>query len=148
MTLVLAVAVIGVACGGGPDREAIATEVAEEWVEDRVDTVAEVVVELLNVSPALRDTLSSMPQSKKLLAGIVANQVRDKVAWGYSVPIRDSQGLYRVTATAAAEIEIDLPMAGTWAFAVTLPIHLLVDTDARAVEEWGIDLENAAVASN
>lgn len=145
MTLVLAVA--GVSCGGGPDREAISKEVAAEWVENSIDLVSEVMVELLNVSPDLRDALDRMPQSKALLASLVADQVRDTVAWSYSTPVQDREALYRVTATAAAEIEIDIPIAGTWAYAVTLPFHLLIDTDSRTVEEWAVDLENAAVGS-
>ena len=147
MTLVLAVAVFGVACGGEPDREAIATEVAEEWVKDRMDTVADVVVELLILSTVLPDAVRKLPGAESLLARHVANQIGDKVAWSYSTPTPDRQALYRVTATAALEIEIDIPLIGELAYAVTLPFNLLVDTDARAVEEWGIDLENAAVAS-
>ena len=46
------------------------------------------------------------------------------------------------------ELEIDLPIiGGTWPYAVTLPIHLLIDTDGRTVKEWAVDLDNAAVAS-
>ena len=143
----LALTFAAVFCGGGPDREAISTEVATEWVQDSVDLVSEVVVELLNVSPALRDALDRMPQSKALLARLVAGQISDKIAWSYSAPVQDGEALYRVTATAAMELEIGLPLIGDQVFAVTLPFNLLIDTDARAIEEWGVDLANAAVAS-
>ena len=147
MALMLAVTVAGVSCGDGLDREEISTEVATEWSQDSIDTVSEVVVELLLVAPALRDTLGKMPNTQTLLAGLVADQIRDKVAWSYSTPAPDRQALYRVTATAALEIEIDLPTVGTWPYAVTLPIHLLIDTDAEKVQEWTADFDNAAVAS-
>lgn len=147
MTLVLAVAVFGVACGGEPDKEAIATEVAEEWVKDRMGTVSKVVAELLLLSPALKDTVGRLPGAESLVAGLVSKRIGDKVTWSYSAPIPESQTLYRVTATTALEMEIDLPLIGERAFAVTLPFNLLIDTDARAVEEWGVDLANAAVAS-
>ena len=146
LALVLAVAVAGVSCGGGPDREAVATEVAAEWVEDSTEVVSEVVVELLILSPALGDTLGKLPGAETLVAGLVADQMRDKIAWSYSTPAADSKALYRVTATAALEIEIDLPIIGEWPYAVTLPIHLLIDTDGRVVEEWAVDLDGAVVA--
>ena len=145
--LILAVTVVGVSCGGGLDREEIATEVATEWSQDSIDTVSEVVVELLLVAPALRDTLGKLPTAETLLARLVADQIRDKIAWSYSTPAPDRQALYRVTATAAMEFEIDLPIIGEWPYAVTLPFHLLIDTDGRTVEEWSVDLDNAAVAS-
>ncbi len=147
MALVLAITFAGVSCGGGPDREAIAAEVAVEWVQERTDTVSEIVVELLILSPVLPDAVGKLPGAESLLAGHVANQIGDKVSWSYSTPVQDMQALYRVTATAAADLEIDLPIIGEHAYAVTLPFHLLFDTDARTVEEWAVDLDGAAVGS-
>ena len=48
MALVLAVAVAGISCGAEEEREKISTEVATEWSQDSIDTVSEVVVELLS----------------------------------------------------------------------------------------------------
>ena len=131
----------------GEDRAAIATEVANEWVQDGTDTASEVIVELLLVAPALRDILENVPSAKTLLAGIVADQIRDKIAWTFSTPSPQDDVIYRVTATAAAEFEIDLPLVEAWPYAVTLPFHLLIDTDARTVLDWSADFDNAAVAS-
>ena len=52
-----------------------------------------------------------------------------------------------MTATAAIEIEIDLPLLNTFPYAVTLPFHLMVDTDARTVQDWTADFDNAAAAA-
>ena len=145
--LVLALTVAGVSCGAGEDREEISTEVATEWVQDNIEVVSEVVVELLILSPALSDTVGKLPTAETLLGRLVADQIRDKIAWSYSMPTPDRQALYRVTATAAMEFEIDLPIIGEWPYAVTLPFHLLIDTDARTVEEWAVNLDNAVVAS-
>ena len=145
MALMLAVTVTGVYCVGGKDREEISTEVATEWVQGNIDTVSEVVVELLIVAPALRDTVGKMPDTEALLAGLVADQIKDNIAWSYSTPTLEKRALYRVTATAA--LEIDLPIVGGWPYAVTLPFHLLIDTDAEKVQEWTADFDNAAVAS-
>ena len=147
MALMLAVTVSGVYCVGGKDREAISTEVATEWVQGNVDTVSEMVVELLTVAPALRDTVGKIPGAETLLAGLVADQIKDDIAWSYSTPALERQALYRVTATAALEIEIDLPLVGAWQYAVTLPFHLLIDTDAEKIQGWTADFDNAAVAS-
>ena len=43
--------------------------------------------------------------------------------------------------------EIDLPIVGARPYAVTLPFHLLIDTDGRVVEEWAVDLESAVVGN-
>ncbi len=118
-----------------------------EWVEDSIDLVSVIMVELLILSPVLGDTLSKLPGAETLVAGLVAEQVGDKIAWSYSAPVQDREELYRVTATAAMELEIDLPIIGVRAYAVTLPIHLLIDTATRTVEEWAVDLENAVVGS-
>ena len=143
----LFLAVAAAACGGGPDRAAIAAEVATEWVEDNTEVVSELVVKLLILSPVLGDTLGKLPGAESLLAGLVADQMRDKVGWEYSTPSQDREALYHVTATAALEIEVDLPLIGDRGYAVTLPFHLLIDTDAREVQEWAVDLENAVVGS-
>ena len=145
--LALVLAVTGTAVSCGEDRAEIATEVANEWVRESTDTVSETIVELLLVAPALKDILENVPSAKALLAGIVADQIRDKVAWTYSTPSPQDKVIYRVTATAAAEFEIDLPLVEAWPYAVTLPFHLLIDTDARTVQDWSADFDNAAVAS-
>ena len=145
--LALVLAVTGTAVSCGEDRPGIATEVANEWVQDSIDPVSEVIVELLLVAPALRDILENVPSAKTLLAGIVADQVRDKIAWAYSTPTPQDDVIYRVTATAAVEFEIDLPLVEAWPYAVTLPFHLLIDTEARTVQDWSADFDNAAVAS-
>ena len=145
--MALILALVGVSCGAGEDREEISTEVAAEWVQGNTDTVSEVVVELLLASPALKDNLGKIPRTETLLAGLVADQIRDNIAWSYSTPTLEKRALYRVTATAALEIEIDLPIVGAWPYAVTLPFHLLIDTDAQKVQEWTADFDNAAVAS-
>ena len=145
MALMLAMTGTAVSCG--EDRAEISTDVSTEWVQDSIDTVSEVLVELLMVAPALRDTLDKVPTAETLLAGFVADQIRDNIAWHYSVPTPEQQALYRVTATAAIEIEIDLPFVDAWPYAVTLPFHLLVDTDARTVQDWTADFDNAAVAN-
>ena len=147
MALMLVVTVTGVYCVGGKDRGEISTEVATEWVQGNIDTVSEVVVELLIVSPALRDNLGKMPRTETLLAGLVADQIKDNIAWSYSTPTLEKRALYRVTATAALEIEIDLPFVRARPYAVTLPFHLLIDTDAEKVQEWTADFDEATVAS-
>ena len=147
MALILTMAGTVVSCGGGEDRAEISTAVATEWVQDSIDTVSEALVELLIVAPALRNTLGKVPAAETLLAGLVEDQIRGNIAWRYSTPTPEGQSLYRVTATAAIEIKIDLPIVEAWPYAVTLPFRLLIDTDARTVQDWTADFDNAAVAS-
>ena len=145
LLLALVLAVTGTAVSCGQDRAEIATEVANEWVQDSTDTVSEVIVELLLVAPALRDILENVPSAKTLLAGIVADQVRDKIAWAYSTPTPQDDVTYRVTATAGLDIEIDPPILSALTYTATLPFHLLIDTDARTVQDTTVDFGSAAV---
>ena len=145
LLLMLAISAIPVGCG--EDRAEVSTTVAMEWSQDSIDTVSEVLVELLMVAPILRDTLEKIPTAETLLTGFVADQIRANIAWHYSEPVSDKQALYRVIATAAIEIEIDLPLLDAFPYAVTLPFHLMVDTDARTVQDWTADFGNAAVAA-
>ena len=145
--LTLMLAISGTAVGCSEDRAEISTTVAMEWSQDSIDTVSEVLVELLMVAPVLRDTLEKMPTAETLLTGFVTDQIRANIAWHYSVPTPGQQALYRVTATATVEIEIDLPLLDALPYAVTLPFHLIVDTDAPAVKDWTADFDNAVVAA-
>ena len=144
---ILALFISAASCGNEEDRTEIATAVATNWVQNGTETVSEALVELLTLAPALEDTLGKMPAAETLVAGLVKDQIRRNVAWRYSTPTSEGQALYRVIATAAFEIEIDLPFVGAWSFAVTLPFRLLIDTDARTVQHWTADFDNAAVAS-
>ncbi len=143
--LFLAVALTVVSCGSGEDRAAIATEVANEWVQDNIDNVSEAIAEALTLAPALGDFLDAVPAAKALVADAVADQIRDKIDWTFSTPSPQDDIIYWVTATAGLGIEIDPPVLAARTYTVSLPFQLLIDTDARAVQEWSADLGAAAV---
>ncbi len=75
-------------------------------------------------------------------------QAGDEIAWLCSTPTREEQALYRVTATVAVEIDIHLPLAGTWPHAEKLLFSLLVDADSRAVQDWRADFDRAVAVSH
>ena len=150
VALVLAVAVVVavVSFRSGEDRAAIASEVANEWVEENIDAVSDAMVEVLTLAPALGGLLENVPSAKTLLAGAVADQVRDKIDWTFSTPSPQDDVTYRVTATAGLDIEIDPPILSALTYTATLPFHLLIDTvrDARnpTVQDTTIDFAGAA----
>lgn len=51
-----------------------------EWVQNGIDTVSEVLVELLLVVPALRDTVTNVPAAETWLTGFVEDQIKDNIA--------------------------------------------------------------------
>ena len=141
----MAVAVTVVSCGSGEDRAQIATDVANEWVEENIDAVSDAFAEVLTVAPVLGDFLDAVPAAKTLVAEAVAAQVRDKIDWTFSTPSARDDVIYRVTATASLDIEIDPPILAARTYTASLPFHLLIDTDVRAVQEWNADFGAAAV---
>ena len=141
----LAVALTVVSCGSGEDRAAIATGVANEWVEDNIDNVSEAIAEALTLAPVLGDFLDAVPAAKALVADAVADQVRDKIDWTFSMPSPQGEVMYRVTATAGLDVEIDPPILAARTYTVSLPFRLLIDTDARTVQEWSADFGSAGV---
>lgn len=142
--IALAVALTVVSCGSGEDRAAIATEVANEWVGGNIDNVSEAIAEALTLAPALGDFLAAVPAAKVLVADAVADQIRDKIDWTFSTP-SPQDDIYRVTATAGLDIEIDPPILAARTYTVSLPFRLFIDTDARTVQEWSADFGAAAV---
>ena len=143
--IALAVALTVISCGSGEDRAQIATEVANEWVGDNIDNVSEAIAEALTLAPALGDFLDAVPAAKTLVADAVADQIRAKIDWTFSTPSPQDDIIYRVTATAGLDIEIDPPVLAARTYTVSLPVRLLIDTDARTVQEWSADFGAAAV---
>ena len=143
--LLLVVSFTVASCGNGEDRARIATEVANEWVEDNIDNTSDAIAEALTLAPALGDFLDAVPIAKTLVANAVADQIRENLDWTFSTPSPQDEIMYRVTATAGLDVEIDPPILAARTYTVSLPFRLLIDTDARTVQEWSADFGVAAV---
>ena len=147
LAAVLTLAAMTIGCGG-PDREAIASEVARQWVEDSVTAVTGAAVELLKAEPTVQGVLEDFPAAEGLLEVLVADRIDEGISWQYSVPAEVDGLTYRVVATAAANAELSVPLVGDWQIDITLPFPLTIDTDAEAVTDWAADFANATVTIN
>ncbi len=138
MVLVASLVLMGMwaGCGGGESKEDIATGVAREWVDSSIDLISDAVVELV---------IADRPALTQLVGGVIADQVRDNLSWTYSVPKEVGEDRYMVTATAAASLEIDLPLVGERAYSASVPFDLEIDVDAQAVLDWSVDFDSAKV---
>ena len=136
--LLTSMALVGLwaGCGGGESKEDIATGVAREWVNTSTGLVSEATVELI---------VGEKPALTQLAGGIIADQIRENLSWTYSVPKEESEDRYSVTATAVADLKIGIPLLGEKAYSVSAPFNLEIDTDARAVSDWSLDLLSARV---
>ena len=136
--LLLSTALAGLwaGCGGGESKEDIATEVAREWVNASIGLVSQATVELI---------VGEKPALTQLAGGVIANQVRQNLSWTYSAPKEESEDRYSITATAVADLKIDIPLLGEREYSVSAPFNLEVDTGARDVSEWSLDLLSARV---
>ncbi len=126
------------ACGTGEDEEAVAIEVATNWVDSNISELSEAVADLV---------LDEEPALASLAAGGLAGLIRENVSWTYSEPVRLRESRYRVTATAVADATIKIPLLDDRRYVATVPFNLEVDTDARDVVSWLPDLGSVSVES-
>ena len=136
--LLASMALVGLwaGCGGGESKENIATGVAKEWVNTNTTLVSETTVEII---------VGERPALTQLAGGVIADQIRENISWTYSAPKEEGEDRYSVTATAVADLKIDLPLLGEKAYFVSAPFNLEIDTGARAVSRWSLDLLSARV---
>ena len=132
----MALAGLWAGCGGGESRENIATGVARDWVNTSIDLVSEATVELI---------VGEKPALTQLAGGVIADQVRENLSWTYSTPKEEGEDRYSITATAVADLKIDIPLLGEREYSVSAPFNLEIDTRARAVSEWSLELLSARV---
>jgi len=137
LLMAMALAGLWAGCGGGESKEDIATEVAREWVDTSIGLVSEATLELI---------VGEKPALTQLAGGFIADQVRQNLSWTYSAPKKASEDRYSVTATGVADFKIDiLPFLGEKAYSVSAPFNLDIDTGARTVSDWSLDLLSARV---
>ena len=136
--LLTSMALVGLwaGCGGGESKEDIAAGVAREWADTSIDQVSDDTVKLI---------IGEKPFLTQLVGGVIADQIRENLSWTYSVPKEEGEDRYSVTATAVADLRIDIPLLGEKAYSVSAPFNLEIDTDARAVSDWSLDLHSARV---
>lgn len=136
LSLLLALCVWSVIGCGGPSKEEVALETAQQWVDASIDQVSEAVVELV---------AGEYPALAGLAASVVADQVRDSLDWEYSTPRRETGDQYSLTTTPSAEFELKIPLLDTQEYSASVPFNLTVDTSTRSVVDWSISLTGTSV---
>lgn len=139
LCLLLATAWTLAGCQNQDDDKAVAVDVASAWVDSSIDEVSSAIAELV---------IRERPAAATLAAGAISGLIRERLSWDYSEPVRLREGRYRVTATAVADITVQIPPLVNANYMVTMPFNLDVDTDNKEVVSWLPDLNSAAVASN
>lgn len=134
--LLTAVGWMTAGCGSGDDGKAVAAEVAANWVDSSVEQVSETVAELI---------ISEEPAMANLAAGALSGLIREGLSWTYSEPVRLREDRYQVTATAAADVTVKIPLLDDRRYVGTVPFNLEVDTNARVVSSWLPDLGSATL---
>lgn len=135
---VLGIALLLLVACGGPTDEEIVTNVAMQWTRDTADEVAEAAAELI---------VREMPAVRNLAGSWLAGQINDKITWQYGDPQCTEQGRCDVTVTAAADIDVNIPLGINDTIQFALPFVLRVDVEAEQVEYWNPNLGSASVTS-
>ena len=140
MVAVIVVGVIGVGAylhfQQARSDEEIALEVAKEWSSSSIDDISELAMGLL---------VGNAPIVTQIGGDILADKIRDKVAWRYSEAQCPSDGQCEVSATASAALDINIPFVFNDTVTVELPFDLDIDTGTRRVTDWDPDIGAASV---
>ena len=116
--------------------EDIALEVAREWSSSSIDDISELAMGLL---------VGNAPIVTQIGGNILADKIRDRVAWSFSEARCPLEGQCEVTATANAALDINIPFVFNDTVTVELPFDLDIDTGARRVTDWDPDIGAASV---
>ena len=105
-----------------------AVEVAEQWTEDNINDVSEVLVNLVMEAPVVADTFDKMPslvadRASDMLADAFSQRVRENLVVNYTSSTRVADDIYRVAGTARLSVQVDLPVVGTRSFAASPAIY-------------------------
>ena len=134
LTCILAIGVLG--CGDGEaERKKQALDAAQSWTENVTQPVIAEVVTLVT---------SGVPGAS-LFSDLIASQIADSLTWGYSDPVKITEGIYAVTATVSTQASLDLPLVGSKTYKAALPFDLQVDVNTGSITQWSVDLDNASV---
>ncbi len=117
--------------------EEIATAVAREWSDSSIDDISELAVGLL---------VGNAPIVTQMGGSALADRIRDNVAWSYSTPYCPQEGQCSVTATARADLDINIPLVMNETATIELPFVLDVDTGEELVTNWDADIASASVS--
>ena len=138
LSLVAAICIglMAAGCSGGPSPESIATTVAQTWVSDSIDQASDAIANVI---------VDERPEVARLASTVIASQIRDNLSWTYEAPIMVRDPLYTVRVVAKADINVDAPIIGSFAYDVSVPFDLAIDTNDQSVTNWFIDLTSAKV---
>lgn len=134
VVLVVSVLLVGVLAvvlltGGSGSPEAIARKVAEQWTQEQVHELGQMISGSAGeISPFLGNTL----------AGIVTDQVRKHVRWMYGEPYQVGTDMYEIRVTAEIPLEFKVPLVGTQRVCFQGSAILKIDINQRRVvdEYW------------
>jgi hypothetical protein len=118
--------------------EEIAEQVARDWTSEQVNNISDTIA---------RQVTGGIPGVQQLASGVISNQIRQHIGWGYATPTRLSQNSYEVVATASAPIEVRLLILNK-KYRVSLGFKVIVNTKSRTVERWSPDLGSFRLQEN
>ena len=114
----------------------VALEVADRWTVQGIDRTSRELGEAI---------AGDIPLGPEVLAAIIEDQVRDRVQWRFSEPVRKTGRRYEVVATAVAPIDIDLGLLPNKSYEVSADFVLDIDTESRTVVDSRFDVSSLSV---
>ena len=139
----LAVVIVGIAVAGvfymlqmQQSQEEIAEAVAREWVNSSIDNISELTMGYL---------VGNIPVITQAGGDWLADNIRENVTWTYSEPNCRQEGRCDVTATAKADLNINIPLVMNDTASVVMPFRLDINTDEKRVANWDPDIGSASV---
>ncbi|HEX75748.1 MAG TPA: hypothetical protein G4O12_04105 [Dehalococcoidia bacterium] len=120
-------------CCAQKDPAVIASEVAEGWVVNNVDSVSKSIAGLV---------VNESPLFEKVVAMTIEKEISQRIAWEYSKPQKIAEDRYEVVTTAYTGIA--LPLLGN--YKVSVNYNLIIDTKNKQVLDADIDVSSFALS--
>ena len=124
-TLVL----VGILACTSENEEQIAATVARDWTTSSVDRVSD------SLGGA---ATGGIPGLGQVVTSVIRDQIRQKVSWTYSEPVKVGDGRYDVVATATAPVDIGI-LTFQRSYALSGNFELSINVEEKKVVDWRFD---------
>ena len=131
---IVLLAAFSVGCEAKPDPAILAQNLAEEYIDDNVDSISEDIAGLIyEQNPLLRE----------IGGELIEDEIHQKVQWIYSPATSIGDETYKLVATGQVDVEVGVSIAKV-TVEVDIPIDLTIDVASERVVS-DIDLKRARI---
>ena len=120
------------------DPEQAALEVAKEWARSSVDTVSQILGQAVT---------SGTPILQQVAGSVIHSQIRNKLEWTFSAPVRSLTEGYEIVATAVVPLQVKMPGL-RWSAIISADCRLSIDAREKRLLQWKMAPQSFKLSSS